>query len=110
MASGSEVHPVLAAAELLRKEGIKARVVNMACFEYFDGQPDSYRKKVLPPAVDTRLAVEAGAMLSWYKYARPGAMYRYRPLRRIGAAKVLFQKFGFTVDNIVTRAKKLLKR
>jgi transketolase len=111
MASGSEVHPVLAAAELLRKEGIKARVVNMACFEYFDGQPDSYRKKVLPPAVDTRLAVEAGATLSWYKYVGPGG--DVIGIDRFGAsapAKVLFEKFGFTVDNIVARAKKLMKR
>jgi transketolase len=111
MASGSEVHLVLAAAEILRKEGLKTRVVNMACFEYFDAQPESYRKKVLPPAVEARLAVEAGTTLGWYKYV--GLKGDVVGIDHFGAsapAKVLFEKFGFTVDNIVNRARKLPKK
>jgi transketolase len=111
IASGSEVHLTLAAAEILRKEGLKVRVVNMACFEYFDEQPESYRKKVLPPSVEARLAVEAGATLSWHKYA--GLRGDVVGIDRFGAsapAKVLFEKFGFTVDNIVSRARKLMKK
>jgi transketolase len=108
--SGAEVHLTLAAAQVLRKEGLKVRVVNMACFEYFDEQPEAYRRKVLPPSVEARLAVEAGATLSWYKYV--GLKGGVVGIDRFGAsapAKVLFEKFGFTVDSIVSRARKLLK-
>jgi transketolase len=108
--SGAEIHLTLAAAEVLRKEGLKVRVVNMVCFEYFDEQPEAYRRKVLPPSVEARLAVEAGATLSWYKYV--GLKGGVVGIDRFGAsapAKVLFEKFGFTVDNIVSKARKLLK-
>jgi transketolase len=108
--SGAEIHLTLAAAKVLRKEGLKVRVVNMVCFEYFDEQPEAYRRKVLPPSVEARLAVEAGATLSWYKYV--GLKGGVVGIDRFGAsapAKVLFEKFGFTVDNIVSKARKLLK-
>lgn len=111
ISSGSEIHLALGAAEVLRKAGIKTRVVNMACFELFEDQPESYRKKVLPPEVEARLAVEAGATLGWYKYV--GLKGDVIGIDRFGAsapAKVLFEKFGLTVDNIVARAKKLLKK
>jgi transketolase len=101
----------LAAAEVLRIDGIKTRVVNMACFELFEDQPEAYRKKVLPPDVEARLAVEAGASLGWYKYV--GLKGDVIGIDRFGAsapAKVLFEKFGFTIDNIAARAKKLHKR
>ena len=67
LSSGSEMHPTLEAAEKLRNEGLKVRVVNMACFEFFENQPSSYKEKVLPSNVEARLAVEAGATLGWYK-------------------------------------------
>jgi transketolase len=111
MSSGSEIHLVLEAAENLKKDGVKVRVVNMPCFEFFEGQPELYKRKVLPPEVETRLAVEAGATLGWYKYI--GLRGDVIGLDRFGAsapAKVLFEKFGFTVDNVVARAKKLLKK
>ena len=63
ISSGAEIHLALGGGGSLRIDGIKTRVVNMACFELFDAQPDAYRKKVLPPYVETRLAVEAGAAL-----------------------------------------------
>jgi transketolase len=111
IASGSEIHPTLEAAEALRRDGIKARVVNMACFELFEGQPEAYRKKVLPPEVELRLAVEAGATLGWYKYV--GLSGDVLGIDRFGAsapAKVLYERFGLTADNIAARARKLLKR
>jgi transketolase len=110
LASGSEVHLALDAAESLRKEGVKTRVVNMACFELFESQPEAYKRKVLPPSVEARLAVEAGATLGWYKYT--GLKGAVIGIDRFGAsapAKVLFEKFGLTVENIVGRAKRLLK-
>ena len=111
LASGSEIHLVLSAAEELRKTGLKVRVVNMACFEFFEGQPEAYRNKVLPPSVEARLAVEAGATLGWYKYV--GLKGDVIGIDRFGASapdRVLFEKFGFTVDNIVKKAKRLVKK
>ncbi len=111
ISSGSEIHPTLAAAQELAGKGIKARVVNMACFEIFERQSPAYRKSVLPPDVEARLAVEAGATLGWYKYV--GLKGAVIGIDRFGAsapANVLFEKFGITKENIVSRAMQLLKR
>ncbi len=111
LSSGAEVHLALAAAESLRKEGVKTRVVNMACFEFFDAQPETYRNRVLPPSVEARIAVEAGATSGWYKYI--GLKGDIIGIDRFGAsapAKVLFEKFGFTPENIAGRARRLLKK
>ena len=111
LASGAEVHLALAAAETLRKSVTKVRVVNMASFELFESQPAAYKNRVLPPAVEKRVAVEAGATLGWYKYV--GLKGEVIGIDRFGAsapAKVLFEKFGFSVDNIVKQSQKLLKK
>lgn len=109
ISSGAEIHLALQAQEKLSAEGIRARVVNIASFELFERQPASYRNKVLPPETEARLAVEASATLSWYKYA--GLKGDVIGIDRFGAsapAKVLFEKFGFTVDNVAKRAKALI--
>jgi transketolase len=111
LSSGAEIHPTLAAAEELQKAGVKTRVVNMVSFELFEEQTAAYKKSVLPLNVEKRLAVEAAATLSWHKYV--GLKGDVIGIDRFGAsapAKVLFEKFGFTKENIVTRAKKLLKK
>lgn len=111
ISSGAEVHVTLAAADLLRAKGINVRVVNMVCCELFDRQDRAYQENVLPPQVEARLAVEAGATTSWYKYA--GLKGGVIGIDRFGAsapAKVLFEKFGFTAENIAEKARKLLKR
>ncbi|GAB4491073.1 MAG: transketolase [Thermodesulfovibrionales bacterium] len=111
IASGAEVHVTLSAADLLRAQGINVRVVNMVCCELFDRQDSSYREDVLPSRVEARLAVEAGATAGWYKYV--GLKGDVVGIDRFGAsapAKVLFEKFGFTADNIAERARKLLRR
>jgi len=111
LSSGAEVHLILAAAEILRKSGTNVRVVNMACFELFESQPAAYKNRVLPPEVEKRVAVEAGATLSWYRYV--GIKGEVIGIDRFGAsapAKVLFEKFGFSIDNIVNQSKKLLKK
>jgi transketolase len=109
LSSGSEVHLCLEAAEVLRKEGRRVRVVNMASFELFEGQPEAYRNEVLPPDMEKRLAVEAGSTLGWYKYV--GLKGSVLGIDRFGASapgKVLFEKFGFTVENVVKQARGLL--
>ena len=109
MASGSEVSLIVAAAETLGQDGIKVRCVSMPSWDLFDAQPPAYRDKVLPPAVTKRLAVEAGATLGWERYV--GQAGDVVGIDRFGAsapAKVLLKAFGFSADNVVARARKLL--
>lgn len=109
IATGSEVSLIVAAQQKLAENGISSRVVSMPSWELFDAQPREYREDVLPPSVRARLAVEAGSPLGWHKYV--GDAGDVIGLERFGAsapAKVIFEKLGYTVDNIVTRARRLL--
>jgi len=109
LASGSEVHLALSAWERLREEGRKVRVVNMTSFRLFESQPGRYRELVLPSKCEKRLAIEAGSSLSWHKYVGLGG--DIIGIDRFGASapyKVLAEKFGFTVENVIRRARKLL--
>ncbi len=109
MATGSEVHLVLAARDVLQAQGIPTRVVAMPSWEIFERQPESYRRHVLPPEVTARLAVEAAAPLGWERYI--GTRGAVIGVERFGASapyKVLMEHFGFTVNNIVARARALL--
>ena len=106
LASGSEVSLCLEAAEKLKGEGIKPRVVSMPCWELFDRQDAAYRESVLPGAVTVRVAVEMAAQLGWERYL--GARGRFVGMHTFGASapiKDLLKHFGFTVDNIVAAAK-----
>jgi transketolase len=109
MATGSEVQHIVEAAEVLRAEGRKVRVVSMPCWELFEMQPQAYRREVLPPQVTRRLAVETGISMGWERYVGPeGAVIG---LDRFGAsapAEVLMEKFGFTAQNVVQNARELL--
>lgn len=110
LSTGAEVHITLAAAEALRAKGVKVRVVNMVCTELFDRQPESYRRSVLPPEVSRRMAIEAAATFGWHKYVGlQGDIVGMDTFGASAPAKVLFEKFGFTADNIAARAEKLLK-
>ena len=106
IASGSEVSLVYAAAEKLFAEGTAVRVVSFPSWELFEQQDEAYRQSVLPKNVTARLAVEAGATLGWERYASSVI-----GLDHYGASapyKVIFEKFGFTVDNVVAKAKELI--
>jgi len=109
MASGSEVSLIVGAQKKLAEQGIAARIVSMPSWELFDAQPQAYRDAVLPPSIRARLAVEAGVTQGWAKYV--GLDGDAIGLDRFGASApfaVIFEKLGFTVDNVVARAKKLL--
>ena len=111
LSSGAEVHIALAAAEELQKTGVQARVVNMVSFELFEQQSAAYKERILPLKVEKRLAVEAAASQSWYRYV--GLKGNVIGIDRFGAsapAKVLFEKFGFTQNNIIAHARKMLKK
>jgi len=109
MASGSEVSLIYQAAARLASEGIHARAVSFPSWELFEQQEQAYREAVLPKRVRARLAVEAGAGQGWERYV--GLEGRVVSIERFGASapyKVLFEKYGFTVENVIARAKELL--
>jgi transketolase len=106
MASGSEVSLILEAAEKLHEQGRGVRVVSFPSWELFEMQEEAYKESVLPKRLQARLAVEAGASLGWERYAKS-----VLGIDHYGASapyKVIFEKFGFTVENVVAKAKELL--
>lgn len=110
MASGSEVNLIVSAAKTLKEEGINARVVSVPCMDLFNKQSKKYIESVLPPNVKARLAVEAGAKDCWYKFVGlDGDVIGMDTFGASAPAKVLMNKFGFTVENVVEKAKNLLK-
>jgi len=109
LASGSEVHLALGAADELGSKGIETRVVSFPSWELFEEQPQSYKEKVLPPSVSLRLGVEAAVAQGWERYLGPQG--RMISLERFGASapyEVLAEKFGFTISNIVSKAEAML--
>ncbi len=109
IATGSEVGLAMDAAKELEGKGKKVRVVSMPCTSAFDEQDESYRESVLPRSVRARLAVEAAIPSTWYKYVGlDGDVIGMTTYGESGKAGDLFKHFGFTVDNVVTRAEKLL--
>jgi len=110
IATGSEVHITLEAREKLKSEGVSARVVSMPSWELFEKNDADYKEKVLPSGVPTRLAVEAGSPMGWERYTgRSEAVIGIDHFGASARGNVLLEKFGFTADNIVQRAKALLK-
>ena len=110
MASGSEVELALGAKEELEKEGKSVRVVSVPCMDVFEAQSPEYIEEVLPSAVRTRLAVEAANPMPWYKYiGLDGDVVAMNSFGASAPAKVLFDHFGFTVANVVEKAKALVK-
>ena len=110
MASGSEVQLALQAAERLQKTGVAARVVSMPSWELFEQQPEAYRQEVLPPQVKARVAVEAGTSQGWQRYTRDtGEIISIDHFGASSPANLLFDKFGFTVDNIVEKTLKAVQ-
>jgi transketolase len=109
LASGSEVGLILAAADRLSAEGIAVRCVSMPSWDLFEAQPQQYRDEVLPPRVTARLAVELGVAQGWHRWV--GDRGDVLGVDRFGAsapAQALLDAYGFTVDNVVARARKLL--
>ncbi|MCU0523728.1 MAG: transketolase [Elainella sp. Prado103] len=107
--TGSEVGLCVDVAAKLSAEGRKVRVVSMPSWELFEAQDAAYKESVLPKAVTKRLAVEAGISMGWCKYM--GAEGDIVALDRFGASApggTCMEKFGFTVDNVLSRAKALL--
>lgn len=109
IATGSEVPLILEAQAKLKEAGIPARVVSMPSWELFEKQDAAYREKVLPSGVRKRLAVETGSPLGWHRYVTDeGAILGMTTFGESGPINDLMKHFGFTVDNVVKKAKELI--
>ena len=109
LATGSEVSLILQAQEKLEAEGISTRVVSMPSWELFEKQDAAYKEKVLPKANRKRLAVEMASPMGWHKYITDeGDMLGMTTFGESAPAEDLFKHFGFTVDNVIKKAKALL--
>lgn len=103
IATGSEVHLAMAAAEQLSTRGKQVRVVSMPCAEIYEQQDATYREAVLPSDVLARVAVEALHADYWYKYVGlDGRVVGMTTFGESAPAGDLMQHFGFTVDNVVS--------
>ncbi len=111
IATGSEVHLIMQAQEKLKKENISARVVSMPSWNLFDEQSSAYREKVLPKKIRKRLAVEAGSPVGWMKYTTDdGDVIGIEKFGESAPAEEIFKEYGFTVENVVKRARILLSK
>jgi transketolase len=111
IATGSEVSVAMEAWEKLSGEGIATRVVSLPCWEIFDEQSAEYRESVLPANVKNRLAIEAASPLGWERYiGDSGDMIGMTTFGASAPVDDVMKHFGFTADNIIARAKDLLKR
>jgi transketolase len=93
----------------LKEQGIPARVVSMPSWELFEKQDKAYKEKVFPASIRKRIAIETGSPLGWHKYVTDeGAIIAMTTFGESGAINDLFKHFGFTVDNVVAKAKEIL--
>ena len=100
----------MGAREVLRGEGINARVVSAPSLEWFAQQDEAYRESVIPSGIKARVSVEAGSAASWYRIV--GDTGRTVAIDHFGASadwKTLFTNFGFTVDHVVQAARETVK-
>ena len=105
MASGTELHLAVEAAETLDGKGVKARVVSMPCMDRFADQDQAYIDEVLPPSVTRRVACEAGIEMCWNKWL--GSDGRFIGMNGFGASgpyDEVYKHFGISADAIVQAA------
>jgi transketolase len=109
MASGSEVPLIVEVGEMLHADGVNVRLVSFPSWELFEKQNKEYRDSVLPPKVKVRLAVEAGVSQGWWKWiGDEGDIHSVDKFGKSAPSKVVFEAYGFTVENVLERARNLL--
>jgi transketolase len=107
--TGTELQHCVAAAEKLKADGIKVRIVSLPSFELFEKQDAAYRESVLPPSVAARVSVEMGTTFGWDRYVGPkGKAIGMHSFGASAPLKDLLKKFGFEVENVVAAAKQVL--
>jgi transketolase len=110
IATGSEVHVVLEARSLLAARDVRSRVVSLPSWELFEEQPAEYRTSVIPPEVEARVSVEAGATLGWERYV--GLRGAVIGLDRFGASApgaTALENLGFTAERVAAEAERVLQ-
>ncbi len=109
--TGSEVHLILKAQEKLRESNIQVRVVSMPCWSLFNSQGEAYREQVLPSKIRKRLAVEAGSTMGWLRYVtEEGEIIGVDKFGESAPGEEVMEEYGFSVENVVKRAKSLLSK
>jgi transketolase len=102
IATGSEVNLAVEAAELLEKEGLGIRVVSLPCWDVFEQQDIAYRDSVLPPHIKTRVAIEAGSTLPWYRWVGlEGAVVGIDRFGESAPAAKAFSALGITTEALI---------
>ncbi|MGM7723948.1 transketolase [uncultured Metabacillus sp.] len=110
LASGSEVGLAVEAQSVLAAEGIEASVVSMPAWDRFEAQSDEYKRSVLPKEVKKRLAIEMASPLGWDRYTGDeGDILAINTFGASAPEKRILAEYGFTVENVVARVKKLLE-
>lgn len=109
VATGSEVHVALAAAERLLAEGIRARVVSLPSWELFQAEPAEYRESVLPRAIRARVGIEAASPFGWERYVTgEGTMIAMESFGASAPGERLFTEFHFTAERAAAAVRQLL--
>lgn len=109
LATGSELEIAAKAADIIRGEGKTVRVVSFVCWELYEEQSAEYKESVLPKAVTARVSIEAGSTFGWERYV--GLKGKSIGIDRFGAsapAGTLYKEFGFTVENLLAKAKEVM--
>jgi transketolase len=110
MASGTEVSLIVAAGEALAAEGISVRLVSFPSWELFEDQSEAYKNEVIPSKIRARLAVEAGVSQGWHHWVGDtGDIISVNGFGASAPYNFVYNKFGLTTENVITRAKALLK-
>ncbi|HVA10737.1 MAG TPA: transketolase [Candidatus Dormibacteraeota bacterium] len=110
IATGSEVPLALEAATQLEKTGVSARIISMPSIELFEAQSDEYKASILPPSISKRLAIEAASAYGWRRYVgEQGDILGIDEFGSSAPGPVMMEKHGFTVENVLKRANKLLE-
>ncbi|OGW56952.1 MAG: transketolase [Nitrospirae bacterium RBG_16_43_8] len=109
IATGSEAHIAVEAYERLKTENIKARVVNLASWELFEEQSEDYKNKVLPRDIKARVSIEAGSTHGWHKYiGLDGIAIGIDHFGASAPGEIALEKFGFTTENVINKARERL--
>jgi transketolase len=110
LASGSELALAVTAREILEADGIRTRVVSMPSWERFEAQPVAYRDEVLPRSVTARVSIEAGVSMGWQRWVGDrGAIIAIDRYGISAPAEQVFERLGFTTENVVRVARGVLK-
>ena len=111
LSTGSEVHVAVEAEQLLRREGVQARVVSMPSWELFDAQPADYRDAVLPPDIRARVSVEAATTMGWERYiGDTGVAVGVSHFGASAPGGVIYKQLDLTARRVADEATNLLQK